>query len=279
MEFNTLTLREENTVLYVTINNPPINLMTGQMAMELFQLQGMLMIRQDLRVVVMESADPDFWINHFDVNDLETALHDPSKQSRYKDVNLIQGLAASWQALPQVTLAKVKGRARGAGLEFLLGLDMRFVTENSLFGFPEADAGFLASGGGTTRTVMMAGPARGMEILLSTRDFTGKEFERYGLVNRALPDGEIDSYVEALVDQLAKRTPEVLLMHRAVIDQAVSPFIEPMFRAMAAENDGFRSAVENGSIQRSIKALQAIGQTREMELDLPATLAHKAAAS
>lgn len=277
MDFQTLKLAEEGGVLRVTLANPPINLMNGRMVGELMQVSGMLMRRRDLKVVVVDSADPDFWIAHFDVTELEASLNDPATQSKYDDINAVQSLGLMWQNVPQITIGKVKGRARGGGLEFLLALDMRFATEGSLFGNPEAAAGFLAAGGGATRLMMMAGPARALEILLSTRDFSGVEFERWNLINRALPDDQIDAYVSNLVRRIASLTPEVIAMHRAVLDKAVQPFIEPMFQAMAAENDGFRAGIANGAIAANIKLMLAVGQTRETELDLPGTMAGFAA--
>uniref|UniRef100_UPI002616D7E1 enoyl-CoA hydratase/isomerase family protein n=1 Tax=Asticcacaulis sp. TaxID=1872648 RepID=UPI002616D7E1 len=259
--------------LRVTLNNPPINLMNGLMVGELMQVGGMLMQRRDLKLVLVDSADPDFWIAHFDVTELEASLQNPQTQSKFPDINAVQSLGLIWQNVPQITIGKVNGRARGAGLEFLLALDMRFATEASLFCNPEAGAGFLATGGGATRVMMMAGPARGLEILLSTRDFTGAELERYNLINRALPVDQLDAYVEDLIARIVSLSTDVIAMHRAVLDRVVQPFVEPMFAAMAAENIGFQTAIQNGSIAASIRRSAEVGQTREFELDLPGSLA------
>ncbi len=276
MEFQTLKLRGQNGVLRVTLNNPPINLMNSLMVGELMQVGGMLMQRRDLKLVLVDSADPDFWIAHFDVTELEASLQNPQTQSKFPDINAVQSLGLIWQNVPQITIGKVNGRARGAGLEFLLALDMCFATENSLFCSPEAGAGFLATGGGATRIMMMAGPARGLEILLSTRDFTGVEFERYNLINRALPADRLDAYVDDLIARMAALPPGIIAMHRAVLDKVVQPFVEPMFAAMAAENVGFRAGIDNGAIAASTRFLAEVGQTREFELDLPGNLAKHA---
>lgn len=276
MDFKTFSLREENGVLYVTLDNKNLNMMTGPMATELFQLHGMLMQRRDLKVMVMDSADPDFWMNHFEADDHAASIDDPAKQSQYADVNMIQGLAFSFQTLPQVTIAKVNGRARGAGLEFMLGFDMRFVSEGSLFGFPECEAGYLASGGGTTRTLMMAGPGRGLEILLSARDFTGIEFERYGMVNRALPETELDAYVDALVATLARKDPAAVGLHYGVLQKIAAEHVDTMFDGFAIENDAFRTALDGGAVRASFDVMRKSAQTRESELDLPASLAKAA---
>lgn len=272
MDFKTLTLREDGGVLYVTLANAPINLMNGQMVGELFQLSGFLMQRRDLTIVVVESADPDFWIAHFDMTEIEASLTNPATQSRYPDINVVQSLGLSWQNVPQVTIGKVNGRARGGGLEFLLALDMRFASEASLFASPEAGAGFLAAGGGATRMLMMAGPARGMEILLSMRDFTAAEFERYNLINRALPQDQLNNYVTDLVKRMATLPPGVIAMHRAVLDKVMQPFVEPLFAGVAAENLALVAGIASGTIAKAAQDMAKVGQTREFELELPDNL-------
>jgi enoyl-CoA hydratase/carnithine racemase len=273
MNFETLNLRENGAVLEISIKNPPVNLMSGQMVGELFQLTGYLMQNQHIRVVVIDSANEDFFIAHFDLDDLVASANDPSKASRYPDMNILQSLGLAWQNLPQVKIAKVDGRCRGGGLEFILALDMRFASKRSLFCFPESSAGFLASGGGATRAILAAGPARGLEILLSARDFSAEEAERYGLINRAVDDAELDAYVADLVARIAARSAAVVAMHRAVIGQAVSPVIEPMFAAMAAENVGMLAGLASAEMQEMMQLHLAAGQTADVELDLPATMA------
>ena len=273
MQFETILVSQTDAVLTVTIKNPPVNLMSAKMVGELFQLTGFLITNPAIRVVVLDSADPDFFIAHFDLDDLEASASDPSKASRYADINALQSLGLSWQNLPQVKIAKVNGRCRGGGLEFILALDMRFASEESLFCFPEASAGFLASGGGATRTALAAGPARGLEVLLTSRDFTAAEAERYGLINRALPAAELDAYVSDVVARIARRSPEVVAMHRAVFGQAFSPIVEPLFAAMSAENDGMRAGLAGAEMQAAMAGHIQLGQTREVELDLPDTLA------
>ena len=273
MQFETILVSQTDAVLTVTIKNPPVNLMSAKMVGELFQLTGFLITNPAIRVVVLDSADPDFFIAHFDLDDLEASASDPSKASRYADINALQSLGLSWQNLPQVKIAKVNGRCRGGGLEFILALDMRFASEESLFCFPEASAGFLASGGGATRTALAAGPARGLEFLLTSRDFTAAEAERYGLINRALPAAELDAYVSDVVARIARRSPEVVAMHRAVFGQAFSPIVEPLFAAMSAETDGMRAGLAGAEMQAAMAGHIQLGQTREVELDLPDTLA------
>ena len=272
MNFETLQLQEENNVLYVTINNPPINLFNGKMVKELFMLAGSLMPRSDIQVVVFDSAIEDFFIAHFDLEELESSATDPEKKSQYPDINIMQSLALNWQATPQLTIAKINGRCRGAGLDFILGMDMRFASRESLLGFPEASAGFLACGGGATRTFIASGQARALEILLSSRDFSAEEAERYGLINRALDAKNLDSYVADLVSRLRARPPEVIAIHREIFRKIAEPMENTFFAALAAENVGFEQSIQSGRVQESAKKHLAKGQTRDVELDLPASI-------
>jgi enoyl-CoA hydratase/carnithine racemase len=277
MNFSTFSLQQDGALLRVTLNNPPVNLMNGKMTEELFMLTGRLIADPSVRVVLFDSANPEFFIAHFDLEDLAASANDPSKASKYPDMNVLQSLALSWKNLPQVKIAKIDGRCRGGGLEFLLGaMDMRFATQDSKFCFPESSGGFLACGGGTTFTALAAGPARALEILLSARDFSGVEAERYGLVNRALPAGELDAYLDDLIGRLVQRSASVVAMHRAVFNRAYAGIVEPLFAGLAAENDGLRAAMPTPEMQGGMVAMLRAGQTRENELDLPATLARLA---
>jgi enoyl-CoA hydratase/carnithine racemase len=272
VSFTTFSLHQDGAVLRVRLSNPPINLMTMKMIGELFQLGGQLYTDQQTKVVIVESANPEFFIAHVDIEDIEKSSKDPTAAGQYPDINALQALTVSWQGLPQVTVANVAGRCRGGGLEFILGLSMRFASVDSKFCSPEAAAGFLACGGGTTRISLLAGPARALEFLLSGRDFSGVEAERYGLINRALPAGDLNEYVGSLAKAIARRSPAVLGMHRAVLQRVFLPAVEPTFAGFAAENDGLRAGLAGKEMQEGMAAMLAIKQTRENELDLPATL-------
>lgn len=274
MDFTTFTLHQDGALLRVTFKNPPVNLMNGKMVEELFMLGGRLHTDPGVQVVLLDSADPDFFIAHFDLQDLAASASDPSKASRYPDINVVQSLALSWKALPQIKIAKIAGRVRGAGLEFVLGaMDMRFATRDAKLCFPEASGGFLACGGGTSFTALALGPARALEFLLGARDFSGDEAASYGLVNRTLPAAELDAFLQDLIGRLLKRSPAVVAMHRAVLDKVFSGVVEPLFAGLAAENDGLRAALAGTEMPAGMAAMLAAGQTRENELDLPATLA------
>jgi enoyl-CoA hydratase/carnithine racemase len=273
MNFETLVLHQDGPVLTVTLSNPPINLMSLKMIEELFQLAGRLMPDRETRVVVFESADPDFFLAHFDLNDILAVQKDPSKDSRYPDINGIQAVGLAWQNLPQIKILKLDGRVRGGGLEFALALDMRFATANSILGFPETAGGFIPSGGGSTRTLMMAGPGRALEILMSARDFSGTEAERYGLINRAFDDrAALDAYVATLANEIGDRSWVSIKGVRDVMGGLFASSVDSVFAGFAAENEGLRAGLSTEEMQAGMRYHLEMGQTRENELDLRASM-------
>ena len=265
-----LSVRQDAGIMHVAINNPPVNLLNGGMVKELFELVGQLTFDPTIKVVIFESALSDFFIAHFDLNDL--VADDPASKSKFDDINILQSVALCIQNLPQVTIAKVDGVCRGGGLELILGMTMRFASESARFCAPEASSGFLACGGGTTRLAMACGPARALEVLLSARDFSGKEAQDYGIINRALRKDELDAYVQSLAEGIAQRSAHSISVNRETVKRALGFAVEPLFAGLAYENDALRASVVRPEFQEMVKAMLAQGQDYESEMDLPRTI-------
>ncbi|MGF7111460.1 enoyl-CoA hydratase/carnithine racemase [Pseudomonas laurylsulfatiphila] len=273
MTYQTLKLRRDGQILHVDFDNPPLNLMSIQMVGELFDLAGKLAVDRETKVVIFGSANPDFFIAHFDLNDILNSIVDPgATQSRYDDINALQAVSTMWQTLPQVTIGVVDGICRGGGLEFLLALSMRFTTPESRFCFPEASGGFLPAGGGTTRLAMQIGPARALEVMLSSRDFSGEEAAEYGIVNRAIPRNELNVYIDTLARSVAKRSPGAIAAVGGVIKDVHQPMVESLFAGFARENSELKTLLAIPAVNDSLKKLASL-LDYEHELDLPATIA------
>ncbi|MFE2996700.1 enoyl-CoA hydratase/isomerase family protein [Nocardia sp. NPDC059246] len=278
MDYKTLKVRRDGRVLYVDFDNAPLNLMTIEMVGELFDLAGKLIFDPTTGVVVFGSANPEFFIAHFDLNDLFRAMSDPSvPQSKYDDINVVQALTTMWEAVPQVTISLVDGMVRGGGLEFLLGTHIRFATPESKFGFPETSGGFLPTGGGTTRLALQVGPARAREIVLSARDFDGTEAAAYGLVNRALPKDEIVSYVADLAQRIAARSPGSVAAVGEVLKTVYESAVDAQFAGFRVENNAMKTLLTIPAVQEFLQGLAAL-QDAENERDLPAAIAKSLAA-
>jgi enoyl-CoA hydratase/carnithine racemase len=184
----------------VTLNNPPINLYDPEMFAELRMLMGRIEDNEDIKVLVFDSADPDYFISHYDVarGDVVPDLAGAAPFSEWPA--FVTHLAQS----RVISIAKVRGRARGHGSELALACDMRFASrEKAIFAQIEVGCGVVPGGGATEWLTALAGRSRALEIIVGADDFDAVTAEKYGWVNRALPDAELDGFVDDLARRIA----------------------------------------------------------------------------
>src|ERR1700744_4547977 len=182
-------------VLSVVIDAPPMNLIGPELVRDLVGLFGELESGPDVRVVVLESADPEYFAPHVDLTKVAEYTAEAAKAGGPGDASL----GILWHKLselPVVTIAKIRGRARGAGSELALACDMRFAAaENAVFGQLEVGVGTPPGAGGVQHLARLLGRGRAMEAILGADDFDAETAERYGWINRALPDPDLDEVV------------------------------------------------------------------------------------
>jgi enoyl-CoA hydratase/carnithine racemase len=199
----------------ITFSNPPINMFLPTTIVELGALMTDLESDRSVKVVVFQSANPDFFIAHLDV---ARAAERPEVLGFWRDFVL------RLSSTPVVSIVKIRGRTRGIGNEFVLACDMRFASrQNALFGNPEVGVGLIPGGGALEWLPRLVGRSRALEIVLSADDFDADIAERYGWVNRALDDDDIDSFVDTLVRRLASFDREVLAAAKAQINRFGTP--------------------------------------------------------
>ena len=190
-------------VLSVVIDAPPMNLIGPELVRDLVALLGELESGQDIRVMVLESADPEYFVPHVDLTKVAEYTAEAAKAGGVGDASLGM-LWHKLSELPVVTIAKLRGRARGAGSELALACDMRFAArENAILGQIEAGVGAAPGAGGVQHLARLLGRGRAMEAILGADDFDAETAERYGWVNRALPDAELDAFVARLARRIA----------------------------------------------------------------------------
>jgi enoyl-CoA hydratase/carnithine racemase len=198
-----LTLRQPAPGYWrVTIDNPPLNLFDPDLLTALQQLVGRLEADNDTKVVVFDSANPDYFIAHIDL-----IRADQFDQTPQPSTGLVAwpDLAARLERAPFVTVSAIRGRTRGVGSEFALATDVRFASrERALFCHPELGFGFIPGGGGLERLSLNTGRARAIEIIIGACDFDADTAERYGWINRAIADAELDTFVDAWATRVAQ---------------------------------------------------------------------------
>lgn len=275
MSFTTFSTEKNGAVLTVRLDHGEVNIMTAAMAGELFALVGQLAVDTETKVVIFESANPDFFIAHFEIADILKVIEgDPSVPvSKTPGLNVLQTLGLSLQNLMQVTIAKVDGRCRGGGFEFMLALDMCFASDQSRFCFPEAAGGFLPAGGGSTLLPLKAGNNRALEVMLTGRDFSGSEAAQYNFINRAFStSAELAEYVSATATQIAKKNVTAIQAIKSVTKATVAPMAPGVLAGLAAENTAMNECFADPEVLARLRELGMKSGKREFELDLPATI-------
>lgn len=204
MTYEQLRVTRTSPALWrVAFDAPPINLIGLQMVVELRELLDDLESDPLVSVVVFESAIEDYFLAHWDIAaDPELVNSLPQGPTGYHPwVDILIRLSK----VPAITISAIRGRARGAGSEFVLATDLRFASrEKAVLGQFEVGAGAVPGGGTPSRLPRLIGRGRALEILVGAGDYDGGLAERYGYVNRALPDAELGDFVTAFAERVSR---------------------------------------------------------------------------
>ncbi|WP_250032372.1 enoyl-CoA hydratase/isomerase family protein [Paractinoplanes maris] len=214
--------RRSPTLWTATFANPPINLIDAPMVLQLQKLLTAAEADEQLAVIVFDSADPDFFLAHWDIAadpaSTEALPLGPTGMHPWLDV--LVRLAR----LPQITISALRGRARGAGSEFALATDIRFASrERAVLGQFELGAGAVPGGGPATRLPRLVGRGRALEILAGAEDYNADLAERYGYVNRSIPDAEFVTFVDRFAERMAGFDTRALREMKAFVDTVTLP--------------------------------------------------------
>src|ERR1700732_4397202 len=245
----------------VVFDYPPFNILDASIFDSLQNLLVRMDASQSLRVVVFESAIPDLYFAHFDLTgktgNITTAVG-PS------GLPILMDTFVRITKSPVVSIAKIRGCVRGGSSEFVLACDMRFASrENTQLGQPEVGVGVHPGGGGTERLPHLVGRGRALEIVLGANDFDGDTAERYGYVNRALPDAELDSFVDALARRIASFDRGAIAAAKNLVNQVSLPSADRLLDAL----NSFQTALTWTEAQRRIQALLKRGLQSDGDFD------------
>jgi enoyl-CoA hydratase/carnithine racemase len=266
-EYRTLRIDPaDEGVLNVVIDVPPMNLIGPELVRDLVSLFAELESGQHARVVVLESADPEYFVPHVDLTKVAEYTAEAARAGGPGDASLGM-LWHKLSELPAVTIAKIRGRARGAGSELALACDMRFAArENAILGQLEAGVGSPPGAGGVQHLARLLGRGRAMEAILGADDFDAETAERYGWINRALPDADLDAFVARLARRIASFPADAVRSAKRVLNELTLPGAA----AIRADARRFRQLVVSDAARARTAALFAQDlQTRgPLELDL-----------
>jgi enoyl-CoA hydratase/carnithine racemase len=265
----TLTVTKHSPTYWrVTLNNPPINLYDRQLVEHLQALTEQLENDDEVNIVVFDSADPDYFIAHIDLMGIDKFSLEPGPTGLAPWPDLV----SRWQNASFVTVGLLRGRARGVGSEFLQALDIRFASrEKAVLSQIEVGTGVIPGGGGLERLPLLIGRARALEVIIGADDFDADTAALYGWVNRAIPDVEIEGFVERFATRVASFDHKLIATVKDIVNQRVE---RPTNEQIIATQNKFFEIAEWPETQKRLSSLFERGlQTRgDFEMNLGAML-------
>jgi enoyl-CoA hydratase/carnithine racemase len=233
----------------LTFENPPLNLMGPQFVREFGEIMTVLEADDHVRVLVIESAVEGFFLNHSDfltkLEDLTGLPQGPTGLEAWPDI-LVRLTRA-----PVVSIALIRGRATGNGSEIALACDMSFASrEKAVLSQWEVGVGLVAGGGPMARLPRLMGRSRALEVLLSSDDIGGDLAQAYGYVNRALPDAELDGFVDALATRIASFDKWAIANTKRLVNASLPADVE-----IAAGWDACMASIVRPAAQEKLKTL------------------------
>lgn len=249
----------------VTFNNPPLNIVGPAEVRRLVQILDEIEADPKVKVIVFDSAVPGYFMAHYDLlKPLEDSTGMPAGPT---GMHPVPDFMTRLSRLKAVTIVSLRGRASGIGSELALAADMRFASrEKAVLSQFEVGAGFVPGGGPMAYLPRLVGRGRAIEILIGADDFNAELAERYGYVNRALPDAELDAFVDGLARRIASFDQHAIIETKKLIDRASLPPQEEMQPGW----DAFITSVQRPAAQSRVKALveQGLQQPGDVEKNL-----------
>ncbi|MEY2404299.1 MAG: hypothetical protein QOD38_1850 [Acidimicrobiaceae bacterium] len=263
--YETLRVSVADRIARATIDHPPINLFDLSLMLECDRFGREVADDHSVQVVIVDSADADFFIAHADV-DLILGLPREQRAGANAELGFFHAMCDRFRTMPKATIAVIEGRVRGGGSEFVSSFDMRFASRSrAVFGQPEVPLGIIPGGSGTQRLPRLVGRARALEIILGGGDVGGALAEEWGWVNRALPDDELRVFVDTLAARIASFPPGAIAAAKGSVDNALP---DPVPGLCEEEWVFSQTLLDPEAIRRMELFMSVGGQTRDVELDL-----------
>lgn len=261
-DYELLHIHLNGGVATAVVDAPPINLMTLPLFGEITRFGAEVGDDESVRVVVLKSANPDFFIAHFDV----TAILDfpIEKEAERSPANPFHQMCERFRTMPKATIAQIEGRVGGGGCELIQAFDMRFgVVGQTILSQMEVPLGILPGGGGTQRLPRLIGRGRALEMILAGEDLDAETAERWGLLNRALAADEIEPFVDRLARRVASFSGEAIALAKESVNASALPLAEGLIE----EAYLFQRSIRTDAAQKRMRRfLEEGGQTRDGEI-------------
>jgi enoyl-CoA hydratase/carnithine racemase len=242
--------RHSDAYWRVTFDFPPLNIFGPANIPQLEEVVSSLETDDRVKVVVFDSAVEGFFLTHYDfVAKPEDSAKFPAGTTGLQP---LPDMLVRLSRASVVSISSIRGRATGVGSELALASDMRFASrEKAVLSQWEVGAGLVPGGGPMARLPRLIGRGRALEVLLGADDINGDLAERYGYVNRSLPDAELDAFVDALARRISSFDKQAIAETKRLVNlNSLPPDSE-----IAPEWDAFVASFGRPAAQARIRTL------------------------
>ena len=214
--------RKEGGVGYLTFNNPERH---NAVSLEMWEAASGILedfkTDKKIRVVVLTGAGGKAFVSGADISKFESERSSKEAVDRY--IVAVDAANTAVYEFPKPTIAMIRGYCIGGGVGLALCCDMRICSDNSKFGVPAAKLGLGYGFKGIKKLVDVVGPSFAKEIFYTARQFTAAEALAMGLVNRSLPEAELESYVKNYAETISGNAPLTVDAVKFIVGEVVKP--------------------------------------------------------
>ncbi|BAX90732.1 enoyl-CoA hydratase/isomerase family protein [Mycobacterium shigaense] len=264
-DYQLIRVAAQGGICRATIDNPPVNLLDVPLLTEFNRLLDEVGTDDEVRVLIVDSADPQIFIAHADIALIQHLP--PDDVGLHEELSFFHAITEQVRTLPKATVAVIDGVCRGGGCEFVMAFDLRYAAlGTTVLGHPEVSVGIIPGGGGTQRLPRLVGRGRALEVILGGRDVDAATAEAWGYLDRALPAEKLRPFVDRLAARIATSPPAAIAAAKRAVDAALDERID-VRTGLRIEDQLLRETVAQPAARRLLDAIVDAGaQTREFEL-------------
>lgn len=253
-QYETIIYEVQDAVAKITFNRPEkLNAMTGTTFQEITDALDMADKDNDVRVLVITGKGRAFCAG-VDLKFAEKELTNLKSQTDFLTIG--KELLQKIEAISKPVIAAINGLALAGGFEILLACDLAVAKDDAMIGDQHMRVGMFGAGGTPYRLPLLIGLRRAKEIIFTGKWLSGKEAEKIGLVNRAVPAEEFENAVNEMAAELAEKSPTAMRLTKSFMNKTI------LSDADVRLESAMLSAIVNDTSEDHDEALKAFGEKR-----------------
>jgi len=204
MEYGSIIYKKENGVATIILNRPrALNALNAELIDELLDSVRRVAEDREIKVLILTGAGRAFSFGA-DISEFSQAQEQAQKNSAWEILSKSQEIIRLLCGMPKPTIAALNGFATGLGLDLAMACDLRIAAERAKVGEAFVSMGLIPDGGGTFFLPRLVGLARAVEMIFLGEPLSATEAERIGLINRVVPNQELEKSTQEVANKLAK---------------------------------------------------------------------------